>query len=216
MTAFELHHETLKAMAKFYSWMSIFRNLWKFDFFYGFVGLYGKRSVKKSLSHTKQYFHNLREMITNEFDRKTDQLRQCFSQRKCETKSIILNTASLEKAELQFFSTFLRNLDKKLIINNENFKIRKNTLSITPFVEHVQTKYQQGKQQLAEFYEKYRDGLESVRVINLESISLYKTCVNIGLLLNINSRKIRKAYEQALKSIGGNVFECNQVLIMVG
>jgi radical SAM superfamily enzyme YgiQ (UPF0313 family) len=216
MTAFELHNETLRAMAKFYSWMSIFRNLWKFDLFYGVVGLYGKRSVKKALSHTQQYFKNLREMITSEFDRKTGRLRQCFSQKKCETKSIILNTASLEKTESQFFSTFLRKLDKQLIINNENFKIRKDTLSITPFVEHVQTKYQQSKQQLADFYEKYRDGLDSVRVINMESISLYKTCVNIGLLLDINSKKIRKAYEQALKSIGGNAFECNQVLIMVG
>ena len=51
--------------------------------------------------------------------------------------------------------------------------------------------------------------------INMESISLYKTCVNIGLLLNINTNKIRKAYEHALKSTGGKVFECNLVLIMV-
>jgi hypothetical protein len=80
----------------------------------------------------------------------------------------------------------------------------------------VQTKYQQGKQQIAEFYEKHKDRLDSVQVIDLESISLYKACVNIGLLLNVNSKKIRKAYEQALKSIGGNPFECNHVLVMVG
>jgi radical SAM superfamily enzyme YgiQ (UPF0313 family) len=216
MTAFELHNETLKAMAKFYSWTSILRNLWRFDFFYGFVGLYGKRSVKKSLSSTKNYFRNLREMITTEFDRKTDKLRQCFTQKRCETKNVILNTASLEKTESKFFSTFLEKLDKQLIINDRDLTIRKNTLSIAPFVDHVQTKYQQGKQQIAEFYEKYKDRLDSVQVIDLESISLYKACVNIGLLLDVNSKKIRKAYEQALKSIGGNPFECNHVLIMVG
>jgi radical SAM superfamily enzyme YgiQ (UPF0313 family) len=213
MTAFELHNETLKAMAKFYSWTSILRNLWKFDFFYGFVGLYGKRSVRKSLSNTKNYFKNLREMITTEFDRKTNKLRQCFTQKRCETKNVILNTVSLEKTESKFFSTFL---EKRLIVNDRDLTILKNTLSITPFVGHVQTKYQQGKQQIAEFYEKHKDRLDSVQVIDLESISLYKACVNIGLLLNVNSKKIRKAYEQALKSIGGNPFECNHVLVMVG
>lgn len=216
MTAFELHNETLKAMAKFYSWTSILRNLWKFDFFYGFVGLYGKRSVRKSLSNTKNYFRNLREIITSEFDRKTDKLRQCFTQKGCETKNVVLNTASLEKTESKFFSTFLEKLDKRLIVNDRDLTILKNTLSITPLVGHVQTKYQQGKQQISEFYEKHKDRLDSVQVIDLESISLYKACVNIGLLLNVNSKKIRKAYEQALKSIGGNPFECNHVLIMVG
>ncbi|MBI5664752.1 MAG: hypothetical protein HZC49_06665 [Nitrospirae bacterium] len=49
----------------------------------------------------------------------------------------------------------------------------------------------------------------------MESISLFKTCENIGLLLNANAKKIRKAYEKALKSIGGNAFECNLVLVMV-
>jgi radical SAM superfamily enzyme YgiQ (UPF0313 family) len=216
MTAFELHNETLKAMAKFYSWRSIFRNLWKFDFFYGFVGLYGKRSVKKSLAGTKKYFKKLREIITTEFDKKTDRLRQCFSQKKCSMENIILNTVSLGNNESQFFSTFFRKLNKELIVSREDFIVHKNTLTITPVVEHIQTKYCKGKQHLSEVYEKYRDRLDSAKVINLESISLYKTCVNIGLLLNINSKKIRKAYEQALKSIGGDPFECNHVLIMVG
>ncbi len=71
-------------------------------------------------------------------------------------------------------------------------------------------------QQLSDFYEKYKDKLDSTKVVNLEAISLYKTCVNIGLLLNVNSKKIRKAYEQALKSIDGKGFECNLVLVMVG
>ncbi len=215
MTAFELHVETLKAMAKFYSWFSILRNLWEWDFFYTFVGLYGKKSAKKALSGTKKYLENIRETITTEFDRKTDKLRQHFPQKQGTTKNIILNTASLEKNESRFFSTFLSKLDKKLIVSKENLSVHKNTLAITPLVEHLKSTHQKGKQQLSEFYERYKDSLDSIKVINMESISLYKTCVNIGLLLNINAKKIRKAYEQALKSIGGDVFECNLVLVMV-
>ncbi len=59
MTAFELHIETLKAMAKFYSWSRIFRNFLRFDYFYGFVGLYGKKSVKKALASSKEYLSSL-------------------------------------------------------------------------------------------------------------------------------------------------------------
>lgn len=216
MTAFELHVETLKAMARFYSWTAILRNLWQFDFFYAVVGLYGKRSVRRALSGAKKYLENLREQVTVEFDRKTEQLRQLLPQKKGTAKNIILNTASLENNESAFFSIFLSKLDRKLIVKKEDFGINKNTLSITPLVEHIKTKRQQGVQQLSDFYDKYRDKMDSVKVINLESISLYNTCVKIGLLLNVNSRKIRKAYEQALKSIGGNAFECRKVLIMVG
>ena len=215
MTAFELHVETLKAMAKFYSWPAIFRNLWQFDFFYAVVGLYGKRSVRKALAETKSYMEQLKGSITAEFDRKTGKLRQFVQHRQGKSKNIILNTASLEKNESTFFSIFLSNLDKELIVNKEDFSVNKNTLAITPFVGHVKSRHQQGMQHLSEFYEKYKDKLASTKVINIESISLFKTCENIGLLLNANAKKIRKAYERALKSIGGNAFECNLVLVIV-
>jgi uncharacterized radical SAM superfamily protein len=215
MTAYELHVETLRSMGRFYSWSAILRNLYQFDFFYAVVGLYGRRSVRKALSGTKKYFENLKGIITTEFDRKTEKLRQFFPQKKGAARNIILNTISLENSESRFFSTFLQHLDKSLVVRKEDFRVYKNALSITPFVEHIKTTHQKGMKQLSDFYEKYRDKLESTKVINLESISLYKTCVNIGLLLNINSRKIRQAYEEALKSTGGKVFECNLVLVMV-
>lgn len=215
MTAFELHVETLKAMSKFYSWSAIFRHLWEFDLFYVFVCLYGKRSVKKALAGTRKYMDQLKELITLEFDRKTDKLRQFFLQKQGDSKNIILNTASLETSESAFFSTFLSKLDKSLVISKETFNVHKNALAITPFVERIKSKHHEGMQQLTEFYEKNREKLDSIKVINIETISLYNTCVKIGLLLNANSRKIRKAYEQALESVGGKVFECKLVLVMV-
>ncbi len=215
MTAFELHVETLKAMAKFYSWPAVLRNLWQFDFFYAVVGIYGIRSVKKALSGAKSYVDQLKELITTKFDNRTDKIRQFFQQKQGKSKNIILNTTSLENSESRFFTTFLNKLDKKLIINKEEFKVHKNTLTITPLVDHLKNKHQQGIQQLSEVYDKNKVALDSIKVITMESISLYKSCVNIGLLLNASSRKIRKAYEQALKSIGGNEFECKQVLVIV-
>jgi len=65
MTAFELHMETLKAMAKFYSWGNVIRNFLRMDFFYAVVGLYGKRSVKEALASSKKYLKQLEEIITD-------------------------------------------------------------------------------------------------------------------------------------------------------
>jgi len=215
MTALELQSETVKSMAKFYSWSTIIRNLLQRELFYTFIGLYGKITIKKSFSHIKKYLEHLREIILNEFDRKTDKVRKFFFEKKGVTKNVILNTASLENIESQFFSIFLKKLGKKLIIKREQLCVYKDTLTILPLAGQLQTGYQQGKQYLSEFYEKYKDRLDSIKIVNMESISLYKTCVNIGLLLNINLNRVRKAYEKALKAIGGNVFECNVVLVMV-
>jgi len=214
MTAFELHIETLKAMAKFYSWYSIFRNLMELDLFYSFIGIYGKRSVRKSISDSKDYLKGLKEIISAKFDTQTDKIRQYLAQKQG-AKKIILNTASLEKAESRFFSTFLKKLDKNLIVDKEDFKVPENSLAITPLVESLKNSHKRGMQQLTDFCEKYNSKKDSLRVIKIESNSLYKTCVNIGLLLDIQSKKIRKAYEQALRSIGGDEFECNQLLVMV-
>ncbi len=215
MTAFELQVETLKAMGKFYSWPAIFRNLSQFDFFYAVVGLYGKRSIRKALAETKIYVEQLKDSISAEFDRKTGKLRQYVQERQGKSNKIILNTAALEKNESTFFSIYLSYLDKELIVDKEDFKVQKNTLAITPFAEHIKNRQQQGMQILSEFYEKHKDKLASAKVVNIESISLFKTCESIGLLLNANAKKIRKAYEKALKSVGGNTFECNHVLVVV-
>ena len=215
MTAFELHVETLRAMAKFYSWRTFFRNLWQFDFFYAVVCLYGKRSVKKALGGARKYLDNLKEQLTAEFDQKTEKLRHYLPRKKGRVKNIILNTTTLENNESRFFAVFLSKLDKKLVVSWENLSVTKDTIAITPLVEHLKNRQQQGKQLLGDFYEKHRGKLGSVKIIDMESISLYKSCVNIGLLLNANTRKVRKAYEKALKNVGGKAFECNHILVML-
>jgi radical SAM superfamily enzyme YgiQ (UPF0313 family) len=215
MTAFELHVETLKAMAKFYSWKTFFKNLWQFDFFYAVVCLYGKRSVRRALARTRKYLDDLKEQAIAEFDTKTEKLRQYLPHKKGAVKNIILNTTALETNESHFFSVFLSKLDKKLVISKESFSIKKETIAITPLVEHIKSRHHQGMQLLGDFYEKHKEKLGSAKVIDMESISLYKSCVNIGLLLNANRRKVRKAYEKALKSVGGEVFECYHVLVML-
>jgi radical SAM superfamily enzyme YgiQ (UPF0313 family) len=215
MTPFELHYETLRSMGRFYSWPAIIRNLWQFDFFYAFVGLYGKISVRKALSGKKEYFKEIREIILAEFDRKTDMVREFLLKKGSSVRSIVLNTSSMEKNEVRFFLTFLKKAGKDLIIDNKLSHLHKNILTITPIVENIKNRTEGSKEFLAGFYEKNKERLDSIKIVNMESMSLFNACENIGLLLNINLKKIRTAYEKALKDTGGTAFECKSLIIML-
>lgn len=59
ITPQDFHMETLKAMAKFYSWKYIFRNLSKIKFFYAGLGWYGKKAVENALKESEKYFKSI-------------------------------------------------------------------------------------------------------------------------------------------------------------
>ncbi len=50
-----LQIETLKAMARFYSWKYILKNLVQLQFFYAGIGLYGRRAIKKAMEEIRRY-----------------------------------------------------------------------------------------------------------------------------------------------------------------
>jgi radical SAM superfamily enzyme YgiQ (UPF0313 family) len=58
MTAQELQINTLKAMARFYSWKYIFKHLIRFHIFYALAGLKGRQAIKKAIKESKKYFKN--------------------------------------------------------------------------------------------------------------------------------------------------------------
>ncbi|MBI4698172.1 MAG: radical SAM protein [Nitrospirae bacterium] len=213
MTALELHVETLKAMAKFYSWSYIFSNLLSMDIFYSIVGWYGKKSINSAKSRGREYLSNLRETAVSEFDKKTDRLRKYFLSK--HTKSIVMNTGSLEKGEMAFFKIFFKKLGKDLIINKADSYPCRYAFTIAPVVAKSETGSVPEEKYLSEFYERFGRKSDSMKIIKLDSISLYRTCVNIGLLMGVRFKKIRKAYEKALSEIGGTAFECNTILVMV-
>jgi len=209
MTPFELHVETLKAMGRFYSWGLIMKNLARFDIFYAFVGLYGKRSVKKGLITSKRYLENLMERVISEFDRKTNSARRYLSKRCDSTHKICLNTVRLDQRETRFFLTFLKRLHKEVVLSRDETD-RRDMVSITPFFNCM--KDDEGK--YSQHVSASMKG-RSKMVINLKAISLYRGCVEIGLLLNVNLKKIRRAYEKAINELGDKVFEYDAITIII-
>ena len=215
MTAFELHSETFKAMAGFYSWGTILKNFAHGNFFYSLVSLYGKRSLRKIKMPSKEYLKDLKKLVGAKFDEKTGKLREYFLTKKEAVTNIVFSGITEEGVESRFFKTFFEKLGKKLIISREGSNISPDTLTIMPILQDTGTVDKPDKRVLSEICEKYKAKFQNLRIVPLEADSLYRVCVDLGLLLGIKMTKIRKAYEKAVKGINGKAINCRTVLIIL-
>lgn len=215
MTAFELHTETIKAMAKFYSWGKILKNLLHRDLFYCFVTLYGKRSLKKIKTPSKEYLRELKNVVSTKFDENTGKIKDYFLVKKKAVTNIVLNSLTEGGIESKFFTTFFEKIGKKLVISREELNLTHDTLTIMPILQVADTEEKPDKNLLQEMIEKYKSMSHHLKIIPLETNSLYRMCVDIGLLLDIKMKKVRKAYEKAVKDINGNALDCHALLILI-
>lgn len=215
MTAFELHTETLKAMANFYSWETIVKNLIRGKLFYSLVSLYGKRSLKKIKTPSKKYLRDLKNLVSAKFDEKTGKLREYFLTKKKAATNIVLSSITEEEVESKFFRTFFEKIGKKLIISREVSNLSPDVLTIMPILHDADTGNKPDKRVLSEIYEKYKAKFQNFKIIPLEADSLYRVCVDLGLLFGIKMKKIRKAYEKAVEGINGKAFDCRAMLIIL-
>jgi radical SAM superfamily enzyme YgiQ (UPF0313 family) len=215
MTPFELQTETLKAMAGFYSWGTILKNLMKGHFFYSAVSLYGKRSLQKTKSLSKRYMKDLKEMIRTQLEEKTGIFSEYFLTRKKAAIKIVLNNIPEEGIESKFFKTFFEKIGKKSIISSEGDHLSLDTLTIMPILHDRGDGDKTDKGLLSETYEKYKAKVQNVKIIPLEADSLYKVCFELGMILGIRMKKIRKAYEKALEKVNGRSFDCRSMLVML-
>ncbi len=214
MTAFELHTETLKAMARFYSCGAILKNLLRWDLFYAAVGIYGKRSLGKLRTPSREYLRELRGMVSAKFDEKTGRLRGYFAAKR-KAVNLVLSRINDGEAESEFFRTFFEKIGKRMVISNNEPSPSGDTLTIMPILHHGAAGERPDKRALFDLYEKYRTSRD-VQVIPLETTSLYRACVYLGLLFGIKMRKIREAYEKAVENINGKAFDCYALLVISG
>lgn len=212
MTAFELHTETLKAMSDFYSYGNILKNLLRRDLFYTLVGIYGKRSLHRIKTPSREYLRELKDIVCAKFDEKTGKLREYFLTKKKEIVDVALSSISEEGIEAKFFRTFFEKIGKRLIINRGEPDPSQDTLTIMPILPDTRTR--NDKRLLSELFEKYEAKFHHLKIIPLETDSLYRACVDLGLLLGINAKKIRRAYEKAVEEINGKTFDCCAMLVI--
>jgi transposase len=84
-----------------------------------------------------------------------------------------------------------------------------------PILHDIEDGDKTDKGLLSETYEKYKAKVQNAKIIPLEADSLYKVCFELGMLLGIKMKKIRKAYEKALENVNGRSFDCRSMLVMI-
>lgn len=215
LTAFELHTETFKAMAGFYSWGTILKNLIHGNLFYSFISLYGKRSLNKLKAPSKKYLKDLKNLVSIQFDEKTHKLREYFLTKKEAITSIVMGSIPEEGIESKFFKTFFEKIGKKLIISREGFSISSDAVTILPIIQSADADDNSDKKILSHIYENYKAKFQNLKFLPLEEGSLYRICVDLGLLMGVRMKKIRKAYEKAVKGINGQTFHCHTMLVIL-
>lgn len=215
MSPFELHTETLKAMAGFYSWGTILKNLIKGNLFYSAVGLYGKRSLQKVRAPSKRYLSDLKRILRSQFEEKTGRLGEYILTKKKAVINVVLNNIAEEGAESKFFRTFFEKIGKRSIISRGESYLAPDTLTIMPILQKADTSGEVDKGLLSETYEKYKVKFQDIKIIPLEADSLYRVCFELGMLLGIRMKKIRKAYEKAVKNIKGKSFDCRSMIVFI-
>jgi radical SAM superfamily enzyme YgiQ (UPF0313 family) len=214
MTAFELHTETLRAMANFYSYGAILKSLFRGDLFSLVVGIYGKRSLDRIKLPSREYLRDLKDIVRTNFDAKTDKLREYLFTKKTELKSVVVNRISEGGVESKFFRTFFERIGKRLVISPDVPEPSAGTLTIMPLLRTADSAERPDETLLSELQEKYRAQFRHVRITPLETNSLYRACVDVGLLLGIRMKKIRQAYEKAVEGINGKSFDCYGILVI--
>lgn len=213
MTAFELQTETIKAMAKFYTWRAVLKSILRLDIFYTIIGIYGKRASSKIKTPSREYLRSLKYMVIAKFDEKTGKLREYFLTKKKAMSDIALNHIPEEGIEARFFRTFFDKIGKRLVISHGEPDPSQETLTIMPILQDTGGT-ENNKRSLPELYEHYKEKFHGLKIIPLETDSLYRACVDLGLLLGIKAKKIRRAYEKAVEEINGKAFECYAILVI--
>ena len=179
------------------------------------MSLYGKRSLKKIKTPSKKYLRDLKNLVSAKFDEKTGKLREYFLTKKKAATNIVLSSITEEEVESKFFKTFFEKIGKKLIISREGSNLSPDVLTIMPILHDADTGNKPDKRVLSEIYEKHKAKFQNFKIIPLEADSLYRVCVDLGLLFGIKMKKIRKAYEKAVEGINGKAFDCRALLIIL-
>jgi radical SAM superfamily enzyme YgiQ (UPF0313 family) len=225
MTAYELHKEAFRAHWKFYTWRSILIRLFRFDFFYAGLKLYGKRSLQKTKKPQRAYGQQLKETLLENIN----WLKSRFLESK-KIKKVGIPANMVDSKYRKFLSVYFKKLGIKVTFGEEESEsivnVKSDTLYariqkqlqslrgqvdivILPYINDLNVKSGELWQKRTELTKQWLDGLENTKkttylAIELKIESLSKSCSELGLLLNKKLRKGRKAYHYAEQYLHNN------------
>ncbi|MEW6186760.1 MAG: radical SAM protein [Thermodesulfobacteriota bacterium] len=207
MTEAELQKAAYQALISFYSWKSILNRLIKMDFYYSYLRLYGRRLLKRA----RERMDNHRRWLSQNF---LEQAQAQFGPvgKFQGVRKVALIPGNATEAYQKFIASFLDRLGVKVIPAidlQETLKPLKEKVEVVvvPILNYLQEEKKKltpaWEQMMAGIREKLPEGSIPIKLsINLDTDSLYRSCVRFGLLFSPNMEKIRRAYQKAWRQLG--------------
>jgi hypothetical protein len=206
MTEEELQKAAYQALLSFYSWKAILKRLVKMDIYYSYLRFYGRRLLKRA----KDRMENHRRWLSDNF---LDQVQKQFGPvwKFRGVRRVALIPGNATEAYQKFIAGFLTRLGVEVIQGNDRPEFlqplkEKVDLVVVPFLNYLQEEKKRlspaWEQVIASVKEKLPDGLTPIKLpIDLNTESLYRSCVRFGLLFSTNTNKIRRAYRKAYRKL---------------
>jgi radical SAM superfamily enzyme YgiQ (UPF0313 family) len=214
MTPYELQIEGFKALGKFYSLKNCLRHLFKLNFFYFFVNIYGVKSVRKAFKDNAQFITNLKSSLYDE----AKKVKEYLLPGEKKIKRVAIPEGILSKNEQKFFSIFLKNIGIKTKfikakIDSTNLKKEDIALFIKTEMKYIKDKADLIIVPISEKYSEITESslqdmgkellsnIKNIKLLPLNEINknLYTFCLSFGLAMDKKIKKIQKAYFLALE-----------------
>jgi radical SAM superfamily enzyme YgiQ (UPF0313 family) len=235
MSAYELQVGAFKAMGKFYSWRNSFRHLFsaknintffksltktkslkeaaKDGFFYFFVNIYGRYSIRKALRDNKENIASLKASLYADAKKIKSSLYPSFEK----IKKVIIPEGILSKKEQRFLYYFMKNIGIKAqfitakinpsdlksgiadFINTSTKSIKsKASVIMMPVIEKGMPSFENTLQDTAK---ELLSNIKNIKLLplNIGNSNPYNYCVSLGLAFDKKLKKINKAYFLALE-----------------
>jgi radical SAM superfamily enzyme YgiQ (UPF0313 family) len=201
MTEEELQKAAYQALLSFYSYKAILKRLIKLDIYYSYLRFYGRRLLKRA----KDRMDNHRRWLSDNF---LDQVQKQFGPvwKFRGVRRVALIPGNATEAYQKFIAGFLTRLGVEVIQGSDRSEFlqplkEKVDLVVVPFLNYLQEEKKRfspaWEQLITSIKEKLPDGLIPIKLpIDLNKDSLYRSCVNFGLLFSDNTNKIRRAYRK--------------------
>lgn len=214
-TPYELQHETIRAMKKFYSWPSVFKRLIARDWFYAQMKAYGRIHMWQARWGKSNYMLQLKEQLAQ----RVQQLRRLLpGGKKVQRVGIpadVWNLCPWESGPREFLLRFLERLGVEVVQETgpdggENTPwqaVQAEIVRLQEKADLVLLPLWQGlgeaRQKVKDLHQEYtQETMARLLALEFSRESFYNACMELGLCFQKRMKRIRRIYFQTLAEVG--------------
>ena len=211
-TPYELQHETIRAMKRFYSWPSVIQRLIARDWFYAQLKAYGRLLMWQSRWGKSNYVQQLKGQLSG----RVGQLKQWLGKKRVQRVGIpgdIWSLGPWESAPREFLLKFLERLGVEVVQEAIAEKTENALQAVKTEVKRLQDKadlvllplwlgLEEARQKALDLRQDLaREAMARFLALEFSRESFYNACMELGLCFQKRLKRIRRIYFQTLAEV---------------